>query len=107
MENMKKRLPGRPKKENALTPAQKQAAYRLRLANKQSDQQQSSDFEALYHEQIALAISQAKQHMQNAETDDIRSKFFHDMQSLIDFRDSFKKVIKSNVAKKYKQVELF
>jgi hypothetical protein len=80
---------GRPSTGKALTPSQKQKAYRLRLANKPD---QFSDFENLFNKRIDESISQSKELMQfyraeNGINCSISQKFFHDMQALIEFKN--------------------
>jgi hypothetical protein len=93
--------PGRPKKDDKLTPAQKQAAYRQRSAERAQDQQKSADFKKHYEYQIDYEIAEALENYQLAVGDD-REANFHALNAL----KRFKSVIESKEQYGWKQDEL-
>ncbi len=100
-----KKCPGRPRSDNKLTSAEKQAAYRLRCGARDADREAVSDFKISYEYQINYEIAQALKNYQLAVGDSDREANFHALNTL----KRFKMIMddKSNVIKTYKQDEIF
>lgn len=96
--------PGRPKSLNKLTPAEKQAAYRLRCAARDQEQQKIADFKMSYEYEINYQIARTLENYQLSIGADRDANF-----AALGALERFKMIMdnKSNVTKIWNQDELF
>lgn len=99
--------PGRPRSDSKLTPAEKQAAYRLRRGAQEAALQSQADFKKSFEYQINYEIAQAIKRYQDAPEECVRLVNFHHAECLKRFKMIMDQ--KSNVTetKTWLQDELF